>query len=214
MSDIKIGRMVLGSCSTNTYFLYREDRKEAVLVDPADRGYYLDKSLKDNGFTVAGIILTHGHFDHMMGCRDVQKMNPGIKVYAPLKEKELMADPSLNLSVHWAESFSFTADEYIKDGDELEIAGIKFKMIETPGHTVGGCSYYVLEAGFLLCGDTLFLESVGRTDFETGSMSTLVRSVREKLFVLPDDTKCYPGHGEATSIGHEKMYNPFCGENI
>ena len=85
------------------------------------------------------------------------------------------------------------------------------KVIATPGHTAGGCCYYFEEAGFLLSGDTLFAESVGRTDFPTGSMSTLVRSVRERLFVLPDDTKVYPGHGESTTIGHEKEYNPFLG---
>lgn len=85
------------------------------------------------------------------------------------------------------------------------------RVIGTPGHTAGGCCYYFAEAGFLLAGDTLFAESVGRTDFPTGSMGTLVRSVKERLFVLPDDTKVYPGHGESTTIGHEKEYNPFLG---
>lgn len=85
------------------------------------------------------------------------------------------------------------------------------KVIATPGHTAGGCCYYFEEAGILVSGDTLFAESVGRTDFPTGSMSTLVRSIREKLFVLPDDTRVFPGHGERTTIGHEKEYNPFLG---
>jgi glyoxylase-like metal-dependent hydrolase (beta-lactamase superfamily II) len=99
----------------------------------------------------------------------------------------------------------------VKDGQEIELAGMRIKVIATPGHTVGGCCYYFEEAGFLLAGDTLFAESVGRTDFPTGSMSTLVRSIQDKLFVLPEETKVYPGHGESTTIGHEKMYNPFLG---
>ena len=101
---------------------------------------------------------------------------------------------------------------YVKDGEELEIAGIKCKVLATPGHTAGGTCYYFEEAGFVVCGDTLFAESVGRTDFPTGSMSTLVRSIKEKLFTLPEETTAYPGHGDSTTIGHEKKYNPFCAE--
>ncbi len=103
-----------------------------------------------------------------------------------------------------------TADVYLKDGEELDLDGIRIKVLATPGHTAGGVSYYFPEGGFLICGDTLFQESVGRTDFPTGSMSTLVRSVKEKLFTLPEETVVYPGHGDSTTIGHEKKYNPFC----
>ena len=97
------------------------------------------------------------------------------------------------------------------DGQEITLAGITLQVISTPGHTVGGCCYYVKEAGILISGDTLFAESVGRTDFPTGSMGTLVRSIKDKLFVLPDETRVYPGHGDSTTIGHEKEYNPFLG---
>ena len=87
-----------------------------------------------------------------------------------------------------------------------------FEVIATPGHTIGSCCYYVEKAGFLISGDTLFYESTGRTDFPTGSMGSIVRSIKEKLFVLPEDTIVYPGHGESTTIGHEKKYNPFVAE--
>ena len=101
-------------------------------------------------------------------------------------------------------------DVYVKDGQTLELAGISLRVIATPGHTQGSCCYYAEEAGILVAGDTLFQESVGRSDFPTGSSSTLIRSVQDKLFALPDETRVYPGHGESTTIGHEKRYNPFC----
>ena len=97
----------------------------------------------------------------------------------------------------------------IEDGQELVIAGTEITVMETPGHTPGGCSYYVAEAGCVFSGDTLFAESVGRSDFPGGSTSALVRAVKEKLFLLPDDTLVCPGHGEETTIGHEKKYNSF-----
>ena len=106
--------------------------------------------------------------------------------------------------------YTITPDVYLKDGETVTIAGITCKLIATPGHTIGSCCYYFEEAGMLISGDTLFQESVGRSDLPTGSGGTLVRSVRDKLFVLPDETKVYPGHGDSTTIGYEKQYNPFC----
>ena len=131
-------------------------------------------------------------------------------MYACEAERELLKNPRMNVSEQAGRACSTYADIYVKDGQELELAGIKIRVIATPGHTEGGCCYYVEEAGILIAGDTLLQESVGRTDFPTGSMSTLVHSVQDKLFVLPDDTKVYPGHGDSTTIGHEKRYNPFC----
>ncbi|MDE6673678.1 MAG: MBL fold metallo-hydrolase, partial [Acetatifactor sp.] len=105
--------------------------------------------------------------------------------------------------------YTGTPDEYLKDGQELTLADMHFQVIATPGHTIGSCCYYFPEAGFLVSGDTLFAESVGRTDFPTGSMSSIVRSIKEKLYVLPGETKVYPGHGDSTTIEHEMRYNPF-----
>lgn len=220
MAEIKIGRMVLGVCQTNCYFLYREGEQECIVVDPADQGVSIYSALQKNGFRVAAILLTHGHFDHIWGLdalRDAanaaaesEGLEP-IRVYAHEAERKLLGDAHMNVSEQAGRPCTTYADVYVKDGQEISAAGMTCRVIETPGHTAGGCCYYFEEAGFLLAGDTLFAESVGRTDFPTGNMGTLVRSIRDRLFLLPDDTKVYSGHGESTTIGHEKEYNPFLG---
>lgn len=220
MGKMKIGRMVLGVCQTNCYFLYREGGHEAIVVDAPDHGIRICESLERNGLHVAGILLTHGHFDHMWGLKALrdeanekaqERGAQEVLAYACEAEKELLGNPHMNVSEQMGRPCRGKADVYVKDGEAITIGGMTCRVFATPGHTEGGCCYYFEEEGFLLSGDTLFLESVGRTDFPTGSMGTLVRSVREKLFVLPEDTKVYPGHGESTTIGHEKKYNPFLG---
>lgn len=209
MAEIKIGRLTLGVCQTNCYFLYREGQKEVVFVDPADRGDSIYEALQEKGFVVAGILLTHGHFDHIWGAEKLRELS-GAKIYALDAEEALCLDAGLNVSKMAGRACIVKPDVLVKDGEEITVAGICCKVIATPGHTGGSCCYYVAEAGFLVSGDTLFQESVGRTDFPTGSMSEIVRSIKEKLFCLPPDTKVYPGHGEQTTIAYEKEYNPFC----
>lgn len=208
MANLKIGKIVLGVCQTNSYFVYEEGKSAVIFFDPADKGNYIYDRLKENGFTVAAIFLTHGHFDHIWGVEELRKLS-GAKVYAWEEEKEVCEDASVNVSAGAGRPCSLKADVYVKDGEKISIAGMNCQLIGTPGHTKGSCCYYFEDDKILLSGDTLFQESVGRTDFPTGSMSNLVRSVREKLMPLPDDVKVYPGHGEATTIGHEKEYNPF-----
>lgn len=219
MGEIKIGRMVLSVCQTNCYFLYRDGEHEAIVVDPADKGENIYGALLKNGFQVAGILLTHGHFDHIWGLDALRNAanaaaesdgREPVKAYAHEEERALLKDVRMNVSEQAGRACSTYADVYVKDGQEISLEGMTCRVIATPGHTAGGCCYYFEEAGILLAGDTLFAESVGRTDFPTGSMGTLVRSIKEKLFTLPEDTRVYPGHGESTTIGHEKKCNPFC----
>ncbi|MBP3459299.1 MAG: MBL fold metallo-hydrolase [Lachnospiraceae bacterium] len=205
---LKIGKFVLSSCATNCYFVYEEGKKDVIFFDPGDQGELIYEKLKQAGFSVAAIYLTHGHFDHIGGCNELRKLS-GAKVYALDEEADICQDAKINLSEAFGRSYTVEPDGYVHDGDICTEAGISFRVIATPGHTKGSCVFYFEEDGILVGGDTLFLESVGRTDFPTGSAASLVRNVREKLFVLPDEVKVFSGHGESTTIGHEKKYNPF-----
>ncbi|MFR4589740.1 MAG: MBL fold metallo-hydrolase [Eisenbergiella sp.] len=209
MGDIRIGRMTIGVCATNSYFLYRDGAAEVIVFDPADRGGDIFKALQNKGFSVAAILLTHGHFDHIWGAEELRQLS-GAKIYALDAEKTVCGDAYVNISAQMKRKCTIEPDGWLTDGEEVTFADICLKVIATPGHTMGSCCFYSEEAGLLISGDTLFEESVGRTDFPTGSMSKLVRSIKEKLFVLPEETKVYPGHGDMTTIGREKQYNPYC----
>ena len=211
MSEVKIGRMMIGSYQTNCYFLFQDETKKAIVIDPADNGKLIYDKLTQNGFSVETILLTHGHFDHIWGSNELRELS-GAKIYALDKEKTLCEDVSNNLSAMVGRAYTVVPDEYVTDGAELEFDNIKLRVIATPGHTIGSCCYYCEKAGILISGDTLFQESTGRTDFPTGSMSSIVRSIRERLFILPEETKVYPGHGDSTTIAYEKKYNPFVAE--
>ncbi len=220
MGKAAVGSMTLGMVQTNCYFVFKEDGRDhapgtdpenptpCVFFDPADKGKLIYEELKKRGFSIEAIYLTHAHFDHIGGVEELKKLT-GAKVYAYENEKRLCCDTEYNLSADYGMNLTVNPDEYLSDGAECEAAGLKFKLLATPGHTEGSCCFYFPEDKILISGDTLFEGSVGRTDFPGGSMSTLVRSCHEKLLVLPDDTTVYPGHGGTTTIGYEKMNNPF-----
>lgn len=201
---MKIKHFVVGMISTNCYMVINEETKEAVVIDPAQRPKQMLEYAKENEIDVKAILLTHGHFDHIMGIDDFLK-EYDIPVYVHEDDKETMEDSSLNLS----RTYSFSDSVYLKDGDVLRLAGMEFKVIHTPGHTPGCACYYMESEKVLFSGDTLFEMSVGRTDFPNSSTKDLVRSVREKLFVLPDDVLVLPGHMGDTSIGYEKLHNMY-----
>jgi hydroxyacylglutathione hydrolase len=209
MSNYKIGKLTIGMYQTNCYFLYDIDEKKAIVFDPADNGKYIYDTLLKHELTVSAICLTHGHFDHIWGAEELRTLSQ-VKLYGPEAERVLFEDAKVNVSAQVGRPYTIRLDEYLKDQDILEIEGIKLKMIHTPGHTIGSSCYYVEEAGILISGDTLFEGSVGRTDLPTGSMSMLNRSIKEKLLILPDETKVYPGHGDSTTIDMERKYNPYC----
>lgn len=208
MSLLKCDFRVVGPIQTNCYFLYREDTKECLIIDPGYEADKIEAYVQKKQLHVAGILLTHGHFDHITAADEVRKKFQ-TKIYASGKEKELMADPRMNVSVMMGESVSLKTDVWLEDGQELEMLGETMRCILTPGHTGGGMCFYFPKACMLFSGDTLFQESVGRTDFPTGSSRELIRSVREKLLVLPEAVRVYPGHGLMTTIRDEQMFNPY-----
>ena len=208
MSLLKCDFRVVGPIQTNCYFLYWEDTKECLIIDPGYEADKIEAYVQKKQLHVAGILLTHGHFDHITAADEVRKKFQ-TKIYASGKEKELMADPRMNVSVMMGDSVSLKADVWLEDGQELEMLGETMRCILTPGHTGGGMCFYFPKACMLFSGDTLFQESVGRTDFPTGSSRELIRSVREKLLVLPEAVRVYPGHGLMTTIRDEQMFNPY-----
>lgn len=216
MKKIMIGCYVVGMVQTNFYFLHREGESATIVVDPADYGREIYDELTRKGLEIKAILLTHGHFDHILGVKAL-KEKCGAPVYASAFERDVLEDPQLNTSAGYGRSCTVTPDHYLIDGESVTLAGITIRMISTPGHTEGSCCYYIdgNETGgdpILISGDTLFEESVGRTDLPTGDMQDLVESIRTKLYVLPDNTQVYCGHGGSTTIGHEKRYNYFVHE--
>ena len=208
MGQIEIKSMTLGMVATNCYLIINKETKEALLIDPADNALRISNVIEENVCTLKAILLTHGHFDHIMALNELKKRY-NVPVYAHEEEEEVLKQSSLNMSGMIGQIYTTQADIYVKDGEHLKLAGLDIIVLHTPGHTKGGVCYYLPEEKVLMSGDTLFHCSIGRTDFPTGSMSQLVRSVKEQLFVLPDDVQVYPGHDSVTSIGYEKQYNPF-----
>lgn len=200
--------MTMGVCATNCYYVYRDGSTEVMVFDPADRGGDIYRAITEKGFHIGAILLTHGHFDHIWGAEELREKS-GAKIYAYEKEQPLCESSDLNLSAQMGRACTIKPDYYLKDGEKVQVGDLTCKLLATPGHTAGSCCYYFENDGIVMSGDTLFCQSVGRTDFPTGSMSDIVRSVKEKLMALPDEVKVYPGHGEITTIGFERENNPF-----
>lgn len=206
--EFRIKTWVLGMVSTNCYLVYNDKTRKGVIIDPADNGEYLIRKLEELGIAPEAVLLTHGHFDHILAVKELQARY-SCPVYAGKEEDALLQDASLNLSgTMGTDHLSVSADELVRDGQTLELAGFTWKVLETPGHTRGSVCYYIPGEDVLVSGDTLFAESLGRTDLPTGSMREIISSITGKLLVLPEDTMVYPGHGDPTTIGHEKQYNP------
>lgn len=208
MVNLKVEEFCVGEVQTNCYFVVNKATNELLVVDPGASAGMLAERIKENGYQPVAILLTHGHFDHAGAAEELSKLLD-VKIYAHEAEKETLENPKYNQSVMLGKTEGYYADVYVKDGEMLDLAGFSIRVLHTPGHTVGGCCYYIPKEDALFSGDTLFCQSVGRTDFPGGSMGQLVRSIREKLMTLPEHIKVYPGHMDQTTIGLEKQWNPF-----
>jgi len=206
---IKIITKVLGSVGTNCYFIVNVSTKDTIIIDPADNPTAIESVVLENGLIPQAILLTHGHFDHILAANKI-KEKYNIPLIACDKEKNVIENSSLNLSSSFGRRVELKNVQYVQDTQLLDIAGFSIKVIHTPGHTEGSVCYYFSNEDVLISGDTLFCESIGRSDFPTGGLSQIIRSIKEKLFILPGKTIVYPGHGDSTTIEYEKKYNPFC----
>ena len=210
---MKISLYELGQLGTNTYLLYPDNSDQAILIDaPLEASEEIPVHLKDDGRTLSAILMTHGHWDHTWDAGPLQKKT-GATLYAGEKGRMLIEDPSFqkkNLFAQ-AEYESATIDVIAKDGMEFEVAGVKIKSFEAEGHCPGSVLYYIEDGDkkYLFAGDVIFQGSVGRSDLWGGDYAVLEKSIKEKIYTLPDDTIIFPGHGEPTTVGFEKKSNPF-----
>ncbi len=200
-------KKTVGLMGVNCYIL--GDKNEAIIVDAGSDAEGIIKTLSDNKITAKYIVLTHCHFDHIMAVEQLMQKT-GVKLIACQNEKENLLRSDINYTDRYSRKpVKLTADKYVKDGDIIKSGDCEFRVIETPGHTSGSMCLYCGKEKLLISGDTLFYASVGRCDLATGSEAELIKNIKTKLFVLPDDVSVLPGHGDNTTIGYEKINNPY-----
>ena len=204
---MKVRILPVGALEANCCLAYDEETGKGVVLDPGAQAASIQAAIEKAGMQPEAILLTHGHFDHVMAADTLRELYR-IPVIIGENELALLADPELNLSrPYLRKEIQLTADRTVQDQEVLPYFG-GLRVLEVPGHTPGSVCYYAASEGVLFSGDALFQRSIGRTDtYEEQDL--LIRNIREKLLVLPDDTEVIPGHGPVTSIGSEKKYNMF-----
>ncbi len=196
---------VVGPLETNAYVLTQNGK--AVVIDPGADDPFLCEFLEKHSLQVEQILLTHGHYDHIGGVKKLKKTTSA-KLGIHALDHDMLLDPQKNLSLFFGQPLQLCPPDYpLEDEMEIPFSSTVIRVLFTPGHTPGSVCF--LWNDWLFSGDTLFCESIGRTDFPGGSLETLLNSIQKKFFTLPDDIRVYPGHGPETTIGHERKHNPF-----
>jgi len=209
---MKIDRLILGAFETNCYILRNSEKvKDCVVIDAGLEAGKLIDFLGEHKLNPAAVVLTHGHVDHIAGVAVLRKSYPEIKVYIHKLDAEMLRETASNVSARIGRlpsTLDIIGTDFLIEGPSIiKEAGIKLQVLHTPGHTPGGICLYSKGEGIVFTDDTLFANGVGRTDLG-GNMEQLVKSIKEKLFTLPDETAVYPGHGPTTTIAQEKAHNP------
>ncbi len=202
--------LAVGSMLANCYLVWCEETKDALVIDPGGEGRRLLAEIAREQLQVRYIVNTHGHVDHIAANAEVRSAT-GAKLMIHEEDAPLLGNSDLNLSVYVGSALQgLQPDVLLHEGDEVACGKlVQLKVLHTPGHTRGGIC---LQAqGAIFTGDTLFADSIGRTDFPGGSYRTLIESIKNKILVLDDDCLVYPGHGPASTVGHERKHNPYLG---
>jgi len=199
-------KMELGSFGANCYIVGDEASKEGMIIDPGDEGAAVMKQVKALGLKIKVILLTHSHIDHIGGLEAVKKAT-GAEIAIHESEAPFLLETTVDAGFHAAHASAPPADRLLKDSDVITIGKLKFKVLHTPGHTIGGIC--LLGDGIVLPAIRCSINSIGRADFPGSDYDQEMNSIRSKLMTLPDTTKVYPGHGPATTIGIERKGNPF-----
>lgn len=209
MSKLNIQTFVVSPLMENTYVVWDASKDTAVLIDPGGGEERIVEFLKAQGLRLEKILATHGHVDHMVSVHFFQsKFDVPFWVHAG-DEALIKTSETLGSMFGFGRVPVPRIDGYLAEGDRVCVGGYKFHVLETPGHSLGSCCFYCAAAGVVFVGDVLFREGVGRTDLPDGSFEELRTAILEKLYVLPDETVVYCGHGVTTTIGYEKRNNPF-----
>jgi len=202
---MEIKKIVTNPIAENCYVV-SDDKGTGVIVDPGADCEKISMYLTQNGINPVAILLTHGHFDHVGAVNKLKNMY-NLKIYANINERGTLSDPAKIYVFGGGDGKGIDVDVWLEDGDTVTAGTMEFKVIHTPGHTIGSCCYLIEK--HLLSGDTLFLESIGRCDLEGGSFSAIENSIKTKLYTLDEDVIVHPGHGGGTTIGDERRFNPF-----
>ncbi|MDD3588610.1 MAG: MBL fold metallo-hydrolase [Thermoguttaceae bacterium] len=213
LSDLYVVSLILSDFEENAWVVRLRDNRECVVIDPGMDPASLIDYLQRQHLAPKAILITHGHWDHIGGIADMKTIWPNLPVYIGEKEQYKLTDPLGNLSAMLGRELTApAADRVLKDGEEFEVAGIPFKTVFLPGHSCGHVFYLVQDEegqSVAFVGDIIFSGSVGRSDFPDGDGAALIKGIREKILVLPEQTVLYPGHGPKTTVRIEKASNPW-----
>lgn len=198
-----IKTLKVGAIRTNCYYVINEALNQGFIIDPGAYADVILREIEESGATPVAVLLTHGHFDHIMAVDELREKLK-IPVFAGEKEERLLAEPSWNWSDKIMKPMSLKADTLLKDEQQLNIAGFDVRIIELPGHTEGCIGIYLPNEKVIFAGDILFAGGYGRTDCPTGDNDKLFASIRNRLLKLPGDTIVYPGHGFETTVDKER----------